>query len=54
MSTFMQYAILASHEALQDARWRPDSDQQREMTVSQIFCDVQSDYPAELTIRVYV
>ena len=34
MSMFMQYAMLASNEALQDAAWRPKSDQQREMTVS--------------------
>ena len=34
MSTFMQYAMLASSEALEDAAWRPESDQQREMTVS--------------------
>ena len=35
MSTFMQYAILASAEALEDAAWHPKTDQQREMTVSQ-------------------
>ena len=53
MSTFMQYAIPASHEALQDAGWRPETDQQREMTVSQILWDVYSDHPAELPIRAY-
>ena len=31
----MQYAMQASAEALEDARWSPESDQQREMTVSQ-------------------
>ena len=36
MSTFMQYAILASGEALEDAGWRPQSDQQREMTVGRV------------------
>ena len=34
MSTFMQYAMLAASEALDDAAWRPETDQQREMTVS--------------------
>ena len=34
MSTFMQYAISASSEALEDAGWRPRTDHQREMTVS--------------------
>lgn len=33
MSTFMQYAMLASSEALEDAVWRPKTDHQREMTV---------------------
>ena len=37
MSTFMQYAMLASAEALEDAAWHPKTDQQREMTVSQDF-----------------
>lgn len=32
MSTFMQYAMLASSEALEDAGWCPKGDQQREMT----------------------
>ena len=35
MSTFMQYAMWASGEALEDAAWHPKTDQQREMTVSQ-------------------
>ena len=35
MSTFMQYAMLASGEALDDAAWHPETDLQREMTVSQ-------------------
>ena len=34
MSTYMQYAMQASSEALEDAGWRPNTDQQREMTVS--------------------
>lgn len=34
MSTFMQYAMVASHEALQDANWHPKSNLEREMTVS--------------------
>lgn len=34
MSKFMQYAMLASSEALEDAGWRPQTDRQREMTVS--------------------
>ena len=37
MSTFMQYAMLAASEALDDAAWRPETDQQREMTVSREF-----------------
>ena len=37
MSTFMQYAMQASVEALEDAAWHPKTDQQREMTVSQDF-----------------
>lgn len=32
MPTFMQYALAASSEALDDAAWRPKTDQQREMT----------------------
>ena len=34
MSTFMQYAMLATSEALDDAAWHPETDQQRELTVS--------------------
>ena len=34
MSAFMQYAMLATSEALDDAAWRPETDQQRELTVS--------------------
>ena len=37
MSTFMQYAMLASGEALENAAWHPKTDQQREMTVSRDF-----------------
>lgn len=41
MSTFMQYAMLASSEALEDAAWRPKTDQQREMTVSYDLSNVE-------------
>lgn len=34
MSTFMQYAMAASSEALEDAGWSPSTGQQQEMTVS--------------------
>ncbi len=42
MSTFMQYAMCASSEALEDAGWRPSTDQQREMTVSPCLFQCQS------------
>lgn len=29
----MQYALAASHQALEDAGWHPDSEQEKEMTV---------------------
>ncbi|KAL6717134.1 Mitochondrial beta-keto-acyl synthase [Lecanora helva] len=32
MSTFMQYAVAASHEALEDAAWFPESLEEQEMT----------------------
>lgn len=54
MSTFMQYAMLASGEALEDAGWRPKTDHQREMTVSQDSLFVRGDGSAQLCIRAYV
>ena len=56
MSTFMQYAMLAASEALDDAAWRPETDQQREMTVSRDSSRVPKiqDGPAELKIRAFV
>ena len=41
MSTFMQYAMLATNEALDDAAWHPETDQQRELTVSCYSTNVQ-------------
>lgn len=32
-SKFMQYAITAAHEALEDADWRPRNEEEQEMTV---------------------
>ena len=54
MSTFMQYAMLASGEALEDAGWRPKTDHQREMTVSHGSLIVRCDDSAQLCIRAYV
>lgn len=54
MPTFMQYALAASSEALDDAAWRPKTDQQREMTVSQESPNVKKDDPAKLVPRAYV
>lgn len=55
MSTFMQYAMAASSEALDDAAWRPRTDQQQEMTVSHGPQSVRKDDdPAELGTRAYV
>ena len=34
MPTFMQYAVAAAHEALQDAAWSPKTSREQEMTVS--------------------
>lgn len=34
MSKYMQFALVASHEALEDAGWKPSSDYEKEMTVS--------------------
>ncbi len=50
MSTFMQYAIMASGEALEDAGWRPETNQQREMTVSQDSFNLECDDSAKLTV----
>ena len=33
MSKFMGYAMAASQEALEDAGWKPQTDQEQEMTV---------------------
>ena len=33
MSNFMGYAMAASHEALDDAGWKPKTEQEQEMTV---------------------
>ena len=55
MSTFMQYAMVASSEALDDAAWRPNTDQQCERTVSQdAFTIEHHDDPAKPNIRAYV
>lgn len=34
MAKFVQFAIAATEEALDDAAWRPSSDEQREATVN--------------------
>jgi 3-oxoacyl-(acyl-carrier-protein) synthase len=36
MSKFMQYAMAASKEALEDAGWSPHTEQEKEMSVSPI------------------
>lgn len=36
MSKFMQYAMAATQEALDDARWHPQEEHQKEMTVEQV------------------
>lgn len=36
MSTFMQYAVAASQEALDDAAWHPETLKEQEMTVRYI------------------
>ena len=33
MSKYMQYAIAATKEALDDAQWYPEEEDQKEMTV---------------------
>ena len=33
MSKYMQYAIAATAEALDDAQWHPEEEHQKEMTV---------------------
>lgn len=42
MSKYMQYAMVASQEALQDAGWSPRTEQEEEMTVSshQTICNL--------------
>lgn len=54
MSTFMQYAMVASMEALEDAEWRPENEQQREMTVSYASSNVNLNDPVQLEIRACV
>ena len=54
MSTFMQYAMIASKEALEDAEWRPETEQQREMTVSYASSNINVDDPVQREIRAYV
>jgi len=34
MSTYMQYSMAATEEALKDADWQPKTDQELQMTVS--------------------
>lgn len=34
MSKYMQYAMVASQEALEDAGWSPCTEEEEEMTVS--------------------
>lgn len=34
MAKFMQYAVVAAKEALDDARWKPESAEAQEATVS--------------------
>lgn len=53
MSTFMQYAMLASSEALEDAGWRPKTERQREMTVSHDSSNINETNPVQLQIRAY-
>ena len=37
MTKFMQYAVVAAKEALDDAGWHPESPQEQEMTVNPPF-----------------
>ncbi len=39
MARFTQYAMAASHEALEDAEWTPQSDQDKQATVSTVTCE---------------
>ena len=54
MSTFMQYAMAASSEALDDAGWHPNTDQEQEMTVTHTSANVNEHDSAELEVRAYV
>ncbi len=36
MARFTQYAMAASHEALEDAEWTPQSDEDKQATVSTV------------------
>ncbi|CAD6565974.1 MAG: Mitochondrial beta-keto-acyl synthase [Alectoria sarmentosa] len=51
MSTFMQYAMAASSEALDDAGWHPNTDQEQEMTVTHTSANVNEHDSAELEVR---
>ena len=33
MSNFMEYAVVAAHEALEDAGWKPETEEEQEMAV---------------------
>lgn len=41
MSKFMKYASVAAREALEDANWCPNTEEQQEMTVRLITSDVR-------------
>ena len=38
MAKFMQYAVVATKEALEDADWHPEDPKEQEMTVCFAFC----------------
>lgn len=39
MAKFTQYALAASHEALGDAGWAPQSEEDQQATVSTVTCN---------------
>ena len=45
MSKFMGYAMAASHEALEDAGWKPKTAQEQEMTVRRAASKQCSHHP---------
>ena len=45
MSKFMGYAMAASHEALEDAGWKPKTEQEQEMTVRRAASKQCSHHP---------